>query len=85
MKWVTEAWRRMRAWTRLGSIEQRLDEEPMLTLALLVLYEAFENGRPIESVEQDRARMLRLADQYRSRGGPSLALVETWVNKATSR
>lgn len=66
-------------------IEQRLDEEPMLTLALLVLYEAFENARPIESVEQDRARMLRLADLYRSRGGPSLALVETWVNKATSR
>ncbi len=27
MKWMTEAWRRVRAWTRLGALEQRLDEE----------------------------------------------------------
>ncbi|MGB2717382.1 MAG: tetratricopeptide repeat protein, partial [Vicinamibacterales bacterium] len=66
-------------------IEQRLDDEASLTLALLVLYESFENARPVEDVEQDRARMVRLADLYRARGGPSLALVETWLAKATSR
>jgi hypothetical protein len=27
--------------------------------------------------------MVRLADAYRERGGPSLALVETWVSAAT--
>jgi predicted permease len=27
MKWFTDGWRRVRAWTRLGSLEQRLDEE----------------------------------------------------------
>jgi predicted permease len=27
MKWLTDGWRRVRAWTRLGAIEQRLDEE----------------------------------------------------------
>ena len=65
-------------------IEQRLDDEPMLTLALLVLYESFETAKPVETVEQDRVRMLRLADLYRTRGGPSLALVDTWVAKAKS-
>jgi Flp pilus assembly protein TadD len=66
-------------------IDQRLDDEASLTMALLVLYESFEQSRPVENVEQDRARMLRLADLYRTRGGPSLALVETWVAKATNR
>jgi tetratricopeptide (TPR) repeat protein len=66
-------------------IAQRGDDEASLSLALLVLYESFESARPVENVEQDRARMLRLADLYRTRGGPSLALVETWVAKATTR
>lgn len=60
-------------------IEKRVEEEPSLALGLLVLHEAFANDRPVEGVEQDRARMMRLADVYRARGGPSLALVETWV------
>ena len=60
-------------------VERKADDEPTLALALLVLYEAFRNEKPIESVELDRARMSRLADAYRTRGGPSLALVETWV------
>jgi tetratricopeptide (TPR) repeat protein len=54
-------------------------DEPTLVLALLVLYESFEQQRPIEAVAPDRARMLRLADRYRTRGGPSLALVEVWA------
>jgi VWFA-related protein len=66
-------------------IEQKLDDEPTLTLALLVLYESFESAKPVENVEEDRARMLRLADLYRTRGGPSLALVETWVSKVKTR
>jgi tetratricopeptide (TPR) repeat protein len=60
-------------------IASRAADESSLALALLTIYEAFQNGRPIESVEQDRARMLRLADLYRAQGGPSLPLVETWV------
>ncbi|CAN5653978.1 hypothetical protein BH23ACI1_BH23ACI1_23520 [soil metagenome] len=54
-------------------------DEPTLALALLVLYESFENEQPIERADHDRARMLRVADEYRARGGPSLALIETWV------
>jgi hypothetical protein len=50
-----------------------------------VLYEAFTNGEPIVSPEEDRARMTRFADAYRTRGGPSLALVETWVAAAGPR
>jgi tetratricopeptide (TPR) repeat protein len=65
--------------------EKKTPDEPALALALLTLYEAFVAGRPIETVEQDRARMIRLADLYRSRGGPSLALVETWVTAAAPK
>lgn len=57
-------------------------DEASMTLALLVLYEAFVNERPVESADQDRTRMRRLADAYRARGGPSLALIETWVAAA---
>jgi Flp pilus assembly protein TadD len=63
-------------------VAARSEDEPMLALALLVLYEAFVSGRPVETVDQDRARMTRLADAYRVRGGPSLALVNTWVAAA---
>jgi VWFA-related protein len=66
-------------------VQKQLEDEPSLALALLTLYEAFVAGRPIEAVEQDRARMMRLADLYRTRGGPSLALVETWVAAATPK
>jgi hypothetical protein len=58
-------------------------EETSIALALLVLYEAFTSGRPVESAEQDRVRMLRLADSYRATGGPALPLIETWVAAAT--
>jgi hypothetical protein len=60
-------------------------EEPTLALALLVLYESFEQQRPVEGTDKDRARMLRLADRYRERGGPALALVETWVSAIKSK
>jgi tetratricopeptide (TPR) repeat protein len=63
-------------------VDARTDDEPMLMLALQVLYEAFKSGQPIDDVSKDRARMARLADVYRARGGPSLALVETWVDAA---
>jgi VWFA-related protein len=61
------------------------DDEPSLALALLVLYEAFEKGRPIQDAEQDRARMIRLSEGYRTRGGPSLALVNAWMAAATAK
>jgi len=66
-------------------IAARGADEPSLALALLTIYEAFQKGRPIESVDQDRARMLRLADLYRAQGGPSLPLVDTWVAAVNAR
>ena len=66
-------------------LKSNIDDEPLLALGLLVLYEAFTNGEPIVSPEQDHARMTRFADAYRTRGGPSLALVETWVSAAAPR
>lgn len=54
-------------------------DEPTLALALLVLYESFVNEQPVEGPGPDRVRMIRLADGYRARGGPSLALIETWL------
>jgi VWFA-related protein len=66
-------------------LEKHAEDEPSLALALLSLYDAFVSGQPIEGVEQDRARMVRYADAYRRRGGPSLALVDTWVAAATQK
>lgn len=60
-------------------ISSQAADEPALALGLLTVYEAFQSGHPIESTDQDRARMLRLAELYRAQGGPSLALVDTWV------
>jgi VWFA-related protein len=61
------------------------EDEPSLAVALLVLYQAQAKARPIETPEQDRARMLRLADAYRARGGPSLALVNAWMAEVGER
>ena len=66
-------------------VERRVEDEPSLALALMVLYEAFVNGEPVAEPARDRERMLRYADAYRARGGPSLALVETWVSAATAK
>jgi len=66
-------------------IEKSAEDELSLEFALLMLYEAFESRQPIQSVDQDRARMVRLADAYRARGGASLALVDTWVAAATRK
>jgi predicted Zn-dependent protease len=66
-------------------VASKIDDEPLLALGLLVLYEAFTNREPIVSPEQDHARMSRFADAYRTRGGPSLALVETWLSAAAPR
>ena len=66
-------------------VEQRADEEPSLALGLLVLYEAFGARQPVENVDRDRARLLRFADAYRARGGPSMALIDTWVAAAVGK
>ena len=66
-------------------VQKQIADEPSLALALLTLYEAFVAGQPIETVDADRARMMRLATLYRARGGPSAALVETWVAAATPK
>ena len=66
-------------------IAERADDEPSLSLALFMLYLAFDTGNPIESAGQDRERMRRLADRYRVVGGPSLALVDTWVTAAAGK
>ncbi|CAN5891475.1 hypothetical protein BH24ACI4_BH24ACI4_25970 [soil metagenome] len=59
------------------------DDEASLGAGLLVLYEAFVNKRPVEDPERDRARMTRLAEAYKARGGASQALVDSWL--ATTR
>jgi TolA-binding protein len=60
-------------------IEKHAEDESTLTLALRVLYDGFQSGRPIASPNDDRARMTRLAEAYRALGGRSQALVDAWV------
>ncbi|HSC26945.1 MAG TPA: VWA domain-containing protein [Vicinamibacterales bacterium] len=66
-------------------VSRGAEDEPSLALALMVLYEAFVQTQPVVSLEQDRARVMRYAEAYRARGGPSLALVETWLAAVTSK
>jgi VWFA-related protein len=66
-------------------IDNKLEDEPTLAAGLLALYEAFVNEQPIEDAEKDRARMTRLADVYRVRGGPSVALIDTWLAAASRK
>jgi tetratricopeptide (TPR) repeat protein len=66
-------------------IAARADDEPSLALALFMLYLAFDTGNPIESAGLDLDRMRRLADRYRAVGGPSLALVDRWLEAAAGK
>jgi hypothetical protein len=60
-------------------VARNAEDEPSLAAGLLVLYEAFRSGKPIETEDKDRERMQKLADAYRARGGPSMALIDTWL------
>jgi VWFA-related protein len=66
-------------------VAKQAEDEPSLAVGLFVLYQAFTKGQPVETPEKDRARMIQLADAYRARGGPSLALVETWIAEVTRK
>jgi len=66
-------------------IGDHTEDEPALTAGLLVLHEAFMNSTPVEDAERDRARMTRLADAYRARGGPSMDLIDAWLAAAQPR
>jgi len=66
-------------------IEKKADDEASLTIAMFVLYDAFESNQAVESVDQDRAHMVKLAESYKARGGPSQALVDTWVAAASKK
>ena len=67
------------------AIAQQADDEATLALALYMLYLAFDTNEPIESVSQDRERMVRLGDRYRANAGPLVALVDTWVTAAVRK
>ncbi|HXW05144.1 MAG TPA: VWA domain-containing protein [Vicinamibacterales bacterium] len=60
-------------------VARQADDEATLLLALRSLYDAHSAGQPVESLEADRARMTRLAEAYRARGGASQALVDVWI------
>jgi VWFA-related protein len=66
-------------------VENHAEDEPTLAAGLFVLYESFETGNPVQNVEQDRTRMTRLADAYRALGGPSVALIDSWLEVARKR
>jgi VWFA-related protein len=66
-------------------VGRKAEDEPALAIGLMVVYQAIVSGKPIETIEQDRVRMLRLAEAYHVRGGPSQALVDTWVAEVTRK
>jgi len=66
-------------------IALKADDEEMLALGLHALYDAHVNHKIVQSPDEDRDRMLRLADAYRARGGQSQALVDSWVTAVTAK
>jgi VWFA-related protein len=63
-------------------VAARAEDEPSLAAGLLVLHEAFVTASPVETPDLDRARMHRLADAYRARGGVTLGEIEPWLEAA---
>ena len=66
-------------------VERHADDENTLLAGLLALYDSFMSGRPVEDQDKDRARMTRLAEAYKARGGGSVALIDTWLGAAAAK
>ena len=63
-------------------VERHVDDEPSLAPACWCSTRPSATARRSRPTSKDRARMVRLAEAYRARGGPSLALVDTWLAAA---
>ncbi|TAK15054.1 MAG: VWA domain-containing protein [Acidobacteria bacterium] len=59
-------------------LEKHAADQDRLMLAMRLLYEARSAGRPIDSVENDRAKFNRYFDAYARTNGPQLALAKQW-------
>lgn len=59
-------------------LERHADDQDRLMLAMRLLYEARSAGRPIDSVENDRATFNRYFDAYARTNGPQLELARQW-------
>jgi VWFA-related protein len=65
-------------------LEKHAADQDRLMLAMRLLYEAKSANRPIDSVENDRAKFNRYFAAYEKSNGPQLALARQWqaiVNK----
>ena len=60
-------------------VARKVEDEPSLAAGLIILYEAFRTAKPVATPEKDREQMIRLAEAYRVRGGPAIALIDTWL------
>jgi tetratricopeptide (TPR) repeat protein len=54
-------------------------DEPLLLLSLATLYEAARAGSPVWTAERDLQVMRDLRERYAKLEGPSLALVDAWL------
>jgi tetratricopeptide (TPR) repeat protein len=59
-------------------LESHAADQDRLMLAMRLLYEARAASRPIDSVENDRAKFNRYFDAYAKTNGPQLALAKQW-------
>ncbi len=59
-------------------LEKHAADQDGLMLAMRLLYEARSANRPIDSVENDRAKFNRYFDAYARTNGPQLALARQW-------
>jgi tetratricopeptide (TPR) repeat protein len=59
-------------------LEKHAADQDRLMLAMRLLYEAKAANRPIDSVENDRAKFNRYFEAYAKTNGPQLALAKQW-------
>lgn len=59
-------------------LEKNAADQDRLMLAMRLLYEARSTNRPIDSVENDRAKFNRYFDAYAKTNGPQLELARQW-------
>lgn len=59
-------------------LEKHAADQDRLMLAMRLIYEAASASRPIDSVENDRARFRRYFTAYEKTAGPQLALATEW-------
>ena len=66
-------------------VQRHPSEAEPLFLAIRLLYEAFDAGKPIRGAAEDRALAEKYGAMYREASGPNVLLVNRWLGAITKK